>query len=649
MHIHSLRIIDWMPFAGEHLVDGIPAAPIAVLARYADNPRRSNWAGKTSLLEAVSWCLFGEHRKRLEDGLIHRGARECSVELRLTGGLLVERRRARGGPTKLRAEVNAGQMLEGETAQEEILATLGLSYEDLRATTTFAQGDVEALVGKRSGDRRAVVSRWLELGLWERAGQAAAAQLRNARATLQALLTVPEEPPGRPAEEVAEALRLADSEVRRLAAQVNEAEARLRAWQDASQGAGLVAELAHVVEEGRGLKVQLADMPVVPEGELVDARTALAAVEQRYGVARQEQGAAQGLVREGFDGRCPVTSTECPAAESVRCATAAAQQRLEVARDALEVAISDVDDVTKYLVELEWQARQRQAVVNRYNDSVQRWRRLSEQVRARAARLEEAGVREGDWQALADTAREVRELLAMAQAQLAGLRQEAKGLEERVARQLQRAKATTVAESRARAAQLAVRALGPTGIPARISADSLGVLEDRGNALLAGTGLSFCLAWEREGKELSPACQECGHGFRGQREKSCPTCGAQRGRKRSEELEVLVDDGSGEVEDVRVKSGGARTLVAWAIRLAGGMMLRERRGSRVAWSEVDEPFGFLDAENREGMARCFTSMLGSVGLEQAFIVSHDAALLEGLPARIVITREDGTSRLSLET
>ncbi len=658
MHIHALRVFNWMPFAGEHRLDGIPAAPLAVLARYVDNPRRSNWAGKTSLLEAIGWCLFGEHRKRLEDGLIHRGAKECAVELQLTGGLLVERRRPRGGPTKLRVVVEHSgpvdgdrdqvETLEGKAAQEEIFAALRMSHEDMKATTTFAQGDVEALVGKMSGDRRRVVSRWLELELWERAGEAASSRLRNERAALQALLTLPEESPGRTSEEVAVEIELEQQQVQALAVQLTDLEARLKAWQQANEGTGLVAELVHVLEEGRTLKAQLRDLPVVPEQKLVMARAALAAAEQRYGVASQEHEAAKALEQEGFDGRCPVTLGECPAAESVRCATTAAEHRLDTARAALDAAELDVGDARQALSELEDDVQRRQSVATRYDDSVKRWRRLDGQVKARAQRLAAAGLREGDGQTIVDTAREARQELATAQAHLAQLQQEARELEARAVRQRQRAEAVAAAHARVRAAQLALKALGPTGIQARISAASLGLLEERGNALLAGTGLSFTLAWEREGKELTPNCYECGNAFRGQREKSCPSCGTARAKKRSEELEVLVEDGSGEVEDVRAKSGGARTLVAWAIRLAGGMMLRERRGSRIAWSEVDEPFGFLDAQNREGMARCFTSMLGSVGLEQAFIVSHDAALLEALPGRIVITREGTSSRLSLE-
>jgi DNA repair exonuclease SbcCD ATPase subunit len=68
-------------------------------------------------------------------------------------------------------------------------------------------------------------------------------------------------------------------------------------------------------------------------------------------------------------------------------------------------------------------------------------------------------------------------------------------------------------------------------------------------------------------------------------------------------------------------------------------MLRERRGSPFAIAVVDEPFGSLDQRNRAELARTFAAMLGSVGLEQAFVVSHDEALLSALPSKIVIMRD----------
>jgi hypothetical protein len=202
------------------------------------------------------------------------------------------------------------------------------------------------------------------------------------------------------------------------------------------------------------------------------------------------------------------------------------------------------------------------------------------------------------------------------------------------------------AERALRIAFLEVKAFA--AVPARIAKESVAVLEQQANMLLQDSGLSLEFAWERATKMLAPICVACGHLYAGQRDKQCSSCGAERGPKMSDELEILIEDGSGEIEDVKMKSGGAKILVASSLRLAASSMLREQRGAAVGWACIDEPFGPLDAENREALARTFSGMLGSVGLEQAFVVSHDQVLLDALPSRIIVERSGGVSTLRLE-
>ena len=521
-----------------------------------------------------------------------------------------------------------------------------MDVADFLATNTFAQGDTEALVGKTSGDRRKIVGQWLDLEFWERVGAAAKTRHDKAVAAHETLLHVPEEPPGRARADVEAEQEAIVAEHDAHRTRLSEIDVQLHAWDVASEGDGLEAELEEAMADGRAAKDACAQLPKVAPGEVEKAAGEEESTGRALGAVEAELRAAQALVGRGFDGTCPVMGQGCPAADTVRCAGDAARARLQQAQVAFNDARQKYQQARVSHTRLRESVQRFQEAVSRYNQAAAVVRRLKAKVDARRARI--AALGEIDPAALENERNRVLEALAQKEARFEVLKQELVDLEARARRKDERITALDAAARQVRVTALAKRALGPTGIPARISAESLGVLEKWGNTLLAGTGLSFTLALERETKDLSPTCMECGHGFRGQKDKACPVCKAPRGRKRAEELEVLVEDGSGEVEDVRAKSGGARALVASAIRLAGGMLLRERRGSTVAWAEVDEPFGSLDAENRDQLARCFTSMLGSVGLEQALIVSHDAGLLEALPARILITREDGFSRVSLE-
>ena len=187
MSIEKLELCNWMPFRGQHALT-LPSGAIAVVGRYEENERRSNWSGKTALLEAIRWAIYGVHRKRLEDGLIHRGESETWVDVALTGGIEIRRIRKLGGPTRVFVLCAAeGVRLEGSAAEDWISRALGLSYQDARATVLLEQGDTEALVGRTSSQRRETIAAWLELDLWDRLNVRARTAARSASDALTAL------------------------------------------------------------------------------------------------------------------------------------------------------------------------------------------------------------------------------------------------------------------------------------------------------------------------------------------------------------------------------------------------------------------------------------------------------------------------------
>src|SRR5690606_30736081 len=137
MYVRGVRLLNWMAFAGAHYVGPLPAGPIAVVGRYVENSRRSNWSGKTAWLEAIRFALTGAHRKRLDDALITHGADRMEVELEMSTGLLVARIRPRGGPTVLRVTEPGGEVLERDAAEEYLARVLRLSLEDFDNTSWF--------------------------------------------------------------------------------------------------------------------------------------------------------------------------------------------------------------------------------------------------------------------------------------------------------------------------------------------------------------------------------------------------------------------------------------------------------------------------------------------------------------------------------
>lgn len=650
MRIATLTVHDWMAFAGEQRLK-LPDGPIAVTARYVSDPRRSNWAGKTAFLEAIGWCVHGTHRKRLDDDVINYDANGCAVDLTFTPvgdrTLRVRRSRVRGQAT--RVEVYVGdEHYTGEKAQAVIDDMLRLTSADLEATTWFKQGDAEAIVGLTSGKRRATVERWLDLERWSKAGKLARERVTNTAnkvavesqivSECQAALLTAEQVAGLRVD--VEVLRNDIAELER-STDVGSSYAvldRLTKYNRAEERARTTAERA------RAARTVLAEIQK-PDVDL-EALTA-SAVEARAkiaGIDREGRELGQ-IVRAGsFAGDCPLVRAPCPSAEFVTSKREAMVERMAELSDSLSAERAVESDASAKI-------RSVQALKDAHRDAVSKYNTALANAREAKAELDALTKPDddevGEANEAIDGSETARAAIGEKQQRIGSINRQIFSNDERIV-QLKNAKAREAkAVEEHSTAVLVSRAFASTGISARIAAEQLLGLEERANAGLADSDLSFSFAWERELRDLAPSCEECGFAFKGQRDKACPKCAAPRLTKRADELEILVDDGT-PLEDVSAKSGGARTLVAAAIRLAGGLMLRELRGSPAAWAVVDEPFGFLDATNREALARTFTSMLGSFGLEQAFIVSHDAALLDAIPTKLVIVRDGTKSEIVVE-
>ncbi|MFM7367846.1 MAG: AAA family ATPase, partial [Sphaerospermopsis kisseleviana] len=98
----------------------------------------SNGAGKSSLLEAITWAIWGESRATVEDDVIYSGAKEVRVDFTFYNNLQkyrVIRTRVRGATSVLEFQIEtpAGfRPLTGKgmrATQDVILQHIKLDYE----------------------------------------------------------------------------------------------------------------------------------------------------------------------------------------------------------------------------------------------------------------------------------------------------------------------------------------------------------------------------------------------------------------------------------------------------------------------------------------------------------------------------------------
>ena len=141
----------------------------------------ANGAGKSSLLDAITWALFGQARKR-DDSVINNQADAAEVCLTFSyeGNVYrVQRSKPRDKTTMLEFQIlQVGEDSESTTwkvltertlreTEARIQETLRLDYETFVNAAFFLQGKADQFTQQRPADRKRILGSILGLEIWE--------------------------------------------------------------------------------------------------------------------------------------------------------------------------------------------------------------------------------------------------------------------------------------------------------------------------------------------------------------------------------------------------------------------------------------------------------------------------------------------------
>lgn len=188
----KLNLTNFLSYRGEHAIE-FDGVTLAVLSG-------QNGAGKSSLIDAMRFALFGHARGGL-DSVISEGEETCRVEFTFALGedlYLISRQRSRkgAGSTALSfqyrdaaSDDSSWQVLDGKTVpetQRRIEDTLHLTDDLFTATACANQGNAAAFSQARPAERKQVLGEILDLGTWERRAEVARQMSRDLAARTQA-------------------------------------------------------------------------------------------------------------------------------------------------------------------------------------------------------------------------------------------------------------------------------------------------------------------------------------------------------------------------------------------------------------------------------------------------------------------------------
>ena len=157
-----------------------------------------NGHGKSALLDAVTWCLWGEARGKTQDDLISYGADECRVELeflsRDTSYRVIRSRSRAGGRRRQGVSDLQFQVLGSDAAiaitgdhiretQAKIEQTIGMDYDAFINSAFLLQGRADEFTNKTPADRKAVLSKILGLESYDRIQERARQRLDEGKSS----------------------------------------------------------------------------------------------------------------------------------------------------------------------------------------------------------------------------------------------------------------------------------------------------------------------------------------------------------------------------------------------------------------------------------------------------------------------------------
>ena len=151
-----------------------------------------NGHGKTALLDAITWALWGQARARTQDELVHQGQKDMSVELEFEARgqrYRVSRRhsrsaRSRQGATIMELQVasdNGARPITGNTVREteaRIREILHMDYDTFINTAFLRQGDADRFTTSRPAERKATLAEVLDLSYYQTLEERAKARSR---------------------------------------------------------------------------------------------------------------------------------------------------------------------------------------------------------------------------------------------------------------------------------------------------------------------------------------------------------------------------------------------------------------------------------------------------------------------------------------
>ena len=663
-----------------------------------------NGAGKSSLLDAITWALWGKARSNSPDDLIHQGARNMQVRLAFDQAgqryqVIRLRKAGKQGVSGLSlqawdAQKNGWRDLSAARlvdTQKKIEALLHLDYETFINSAFLMQGRADEFTTKSPAQRKQVLATILGLSNWDVFETRAKERMAVTRAEMQRLEGRLQEIDRELArrEEHEKSLETAEIQAKLATEQMAAAESQ---WASIQQVRQELVALQRQIDD-RTRRITSTEREVVEaerERTAAQTRADRAALQAALEAVRAELGgfdALQVKLDEIVDAQRQAGQEAArlrganellgPQTEPLKARAATLESSTEPVCPTCGQALTE-GHRHRLLEELQGEIEGRREA---YRANQVRLRELEGQVKLMEAERQaldktlrqrpERAQRAGELQALLEHADEagrqaasLAEKIARWQTELTAERAERAGLEtqaEKSYAQLQAASLTPgaveqlrrekqeadmrVGGARQQLAALESFARQRTERKAELDrlAGDLSLYEDLREAF--GKRGVPAMIIETAVPELEASANELlSRMTDGRMHLRIETQKEIKTGEVREALEILISDELG-TRAYELYSGGEAFRVNFAIRIALSRLLARRAGAQLRSLFIDEGFGTQDARGREHLVAAINSIQDD--FDRILVITHIDELRDAFPARIEVTKTPQGSQFRL--
>lgn len=640
---------------------------VGILAEYAKDPKRSNMSGKSMILEAIRYNLVGTTRYKKETKIIHYGQEVMKVICTYIDDEGKKYKITRGRDIKNNGILELDWIEKTTEAKSAISDIFGVSSDDFDITSFFKQADINGFMDKSPAEKTAYLQKAMDNDHWKDKEAMVKEDIKALTITLKENEAVK-----KALEESVETDEALKEEVKELensnkklkktigsnTSRINLAEDEFEAvtkhnWKISEKVSNLKEDIdsSHYTHQKMaklktkikldkkvliGLEEEVLDLTYTLE-EVVATRTKL---KSRYASK------VEIINSPDNSGMCPVLNESC---------------------DRISLSDKDRKKLDKEIISLKKDIEGIAAEVSEVKDNdatVLAIKDTTALIKSQIARYKDMKV-----DSVEDIEKEINRLnkskLPVDQELIDELQGISEELPELQSKYNSNNNKIGVLNHRIEAAQKALLQIndiydkneklvlkmerlkyvammfGNSGILADEIENAFEEIQDDINYNLKELDCGLTVSFSPD-KELAKKESVCSCGFvyyKNYKKSVCEECGTERRKARKDEISLMILDGNGNEADFEGGSGGQKSIVSFAVRIALTMFKKRQNQCQLNMLFLDEVDSALDSHLAGAITDSITKVLTKkLGYDQILMVSHKDEIKESVPSVIKVTK-----------